>query len=118
MDIVASLVAAAFGIVCFTQVIRSLRSGVLKGRVAPIHRARQPIGFFVGILGSCSQRAYFVRSRFYIWISITRLSGDICRLSVFRALTESRWERGIDLIDETGAENHAANHRKTESSLL
>ena len=49
MDIVASLVAAAFGIVCFTQVIRSLRSGVLKGRVAPIHRARQPIGFFVGI---------------------------------------------------------------------
>ena len=49
MDVVASLVAAALGIVCFAQVIRSLRSGVLKGRVAPIHRARQPTGFFVGI---------------------------------------------------------------------
>jgi hypothetical protein len=49
VDVVASLVAAALGIVCFTQVIRSLRSGVLKGRVAPIHRARQRIGFFVGI---------------------------------------------------------------------
>ena len=49
MDVIASVVAAALGIVCFTQVIRSLRSGVLKGRVAPIHRARQPIGFFVGI---------------------------------------------------------------------
>ena len=48
MDGVASL-AAALGITCFIQAIRSLRSGVLKGRVAPIHRARQPIGFFVGI---------------------------------------------------------------------
>ena len=49
MGAAAGLVSAALGIVCFTQVIRSLRSGILKGRVAPIHRARQPIGFFVGI---------------------------------------------------------------------
>jgi hypothetical protein len=49
VGVVVSLAAAALGIVCFVQVIRSLRSGVLTGRVAPIHRARQPIGFFVGI---------------------------------------------------------------------
>ena len=49
MDVAASLVAAALGIMCFTQAVRSLRSGVLKGRVAPIHRARQSIGFFVGV---------------------------------------------------------------------
>src|SRR5262249_40391912 len=49
VNVVASLVAAALGIACFTQAIRSLRSGVLAGRVAPIHRGRQPVGFFVGI---------------------------------------------------------------------
>jgi hypothetical protein len=44
------LVAAFLGIVCFSGAIRSLRSGMLVGRVSRIHRTRQPLGFFVGIV--------------------------------------------------------------------
>ena len=50
MYVLASLVAAFLGIVCFTAAIRSLRSGMLVGRVSRIYRTRQPLGFFVGVV--------------------------------------------------------------------
>ena len=46
MYVLASLVA----VVCFAAAIRSLRSGMLVGRVSRIYRTRQPLGFFVGVV--------------------------------------------------------------------
>ena len=66
MDIVASLVAAAFGIVCFTQVIRSLRSGVLKGRLRRFTERDSPSvsSLAFGLLASaglfCSQSLLYL----------------------------------------------------------